>query len=395
MSFEHSIETSDSPLSNVEVSDESWEFVNLADISTAPMDSFQQEDERGMTSTRMDQEQERLPTEEFKSMKAALSALTKDSPLHEPVSGASGDIGCPAQEPPRESGSCAAPQTTPKERIPRQVISKSGGTKRQDSRARGESKVIVGPPVLPVANPEEGWDDETETECVVWDYTTQREIFRNTLPGNKASALGPSPISPAAIQPAGAVDGAVENVKEKRSFSPSDPEEDWDDAGTIADCAVLHYTVQQAVRRKIVCIARMVELQRHADQSWLFANIFQDDGFIAAGQLVIPPGGRKPRKAVNDNTYVFYVIQGAVNFKIHNTSMVLATGGMFLVPRGNTYFIENISNRDVHLFFVQTQKVEVNTDEQLVKKRPKEASVKRSNIRTSSAGHDIAANKQT
>ena len=31
---------------------------------------------------------------------------------------------------------------------------------------------------------------------------------------------------------------------------------------------------------------------------------------------------------------VFYVIEGAVNCKIHETSFIISTGGMFLVPRG-------------------------------------------------------------
>jgi quercetin dioxygenase-like cupin family protein len=32
---------------------------------------------------------------------------------------------------------------------------------------------------------------------------------------------------------------------------------------------------------------------------------------------------------------VFYVIEGAVNLKVHETSLILATGGMFMVPRGD------------------------------------------------------------
>jgi centromere protein C len=41
-----------------------------------------------------------------------------------------------------------------------------------------------------------------------------------------------------------------------------------------------------------------------ADGSWFFDKVFSDDEFIAAGQLVIPPSGRKPSKAAKDNTYV-------------------------------------------------------------------------------------------
>ena len=48
----------------------------------------------------------------------------------------------------------------------------------------------------------------------------------------------------------------------------------------------------------------MVDFKEAADNSWLFDKIFGDDEFIAAGQLIIPPKGRKPSKAAKDNTYV-------------------------------------------------------------------------------------------
>jgi centromere protein C len=103
----------------------------------------------------------------------------------------------------------------------------------------------------------------------------------------------------------------------------------------------------------IAWTAKMVEPKMSTRNDWSFDKIFNDGDFIAAGQLVIPPKGRKPSKQAKDNTYascdlnvvvrtlrpcfqVFYVIEGAVNFKIHDTSMVLATGGMFMVPRGKS-----------------------------------------------------------
>ncbi|KAF9053118.1 Mif2/CENP-C like-domain-containing protein [Panaeolus papilionaceus] len=163
------------------------------------------------------------------------------------------------------------------------------------------------------------------------------------------------------------------------------PEEGWDDA-TEAKCVVLHYTTQEEVTRRIAWTAKMVEPKMAADHNWSFDKIFGDDDFIAAGQLIIPPQGRKPSKAAKDNTYVFYVIEGAVNFKIHNTSMILSTGGMFMVPRGNMYLIENISNRDARLFFTQARKVEMNADEQAVKQKNDAAIQKRNSVRSSSAG---------
>lgn len=48
----------------------------------------------------------------------------------------------------------------------------------------------------------------------------------------------------------------------------------------------------------------MVKPKMASDHSWSFDKIFGDDEFIAAGQLIIPPRGRKPSKAAKDNTYV-------------------------------------------------------------------------------------------
>ncbi|KAF4615347.1 hypothetical protein D9613_002538 [Agrocybe pediades] len=164
------------------------------------------------------------------------------------------------------------------------------------------------------------------------------------------------------------------------------PEEGWDD-GTTSQCTVLHYTTKEEVERRIAWTAKMVSPRMSADHNWSFDKIFGDDDFIAAGQLVIPPGCRKPSKAAKDNTYVFYVIEGAINLKIHETSMVLCTGGMFLVPRGNNYLIENICNRDAKLFFTQARKVSMSPEEEAAKRAElAEIQRRRSMMRSSSAG---------
>jgi centromere protein C len=53
-----------------------------------------------------------------------------------------------------------------------------------------------------------------------------------------------------------------------------------------------------------------------------------------------------------------------VNVVVCDTSFVLATGGMFMVPRGNTYFIENIADRDSKLFFTQARKMREDEEEE-------------------------------
>ncbi|KAF8801665.1 hypothetical protein BYT27DRAFT_7173908 [Phlegmacium glaucopus] len=164
------------------------------------------------------------------------------------------------------------------------------------------------------------------------------------------------------------------------------PEEGWDDK-TKAKCTVIHFTTKEEVERRIVWTAKMVEPRQALNHNWSFDKIFGDDDFMAAGQLIIPPDSIKPSKAAKDNTYVFYVIEGAVNFKIYNTSSVVTTGGMFMVPRGNTYLIENVSNRDAKLFFAQARKVNMNMDE-LVARAEAAADLQRrkSVVRSSSVG---------
>jgi hypothetical protein len=40
------------------------------------------------------------------------------------------------------------------------------------------------------------------------------------------------------------------------------------------------------------------------DNGLLLQRVFKDEDFVAAGQLMIPPGGKKPSEGTKDNTYV-------------------------------------------------------------------------------------------
>ncbi|EGN95716.1 hypothetical protein SERLA73DRAFT_186900 [Serpula lacrymans var. lacrymans S7.3] len=150
--------------------------------------------------------------------------------------------------------------------------------------------------------------------------------------------------------------------KRKRPSNPKNPEEGWDD-NTETMGIVKDYVTGEEVERRVAWTSKMVQPKQAANSDWLFQKIFGDGDFIAAGQLVIPPKGRKPSKGSKDNTYVFYVVEGAISLQIHETDLVLATGGMFLVPRGNTYFIENICDRNAKLFFTQARKVPMSDEE--------------------------------
>ncbi|KAA1469273.1 hypothetical protein DENSPDRAFT_834848 [Dentipellis sp. KUC8613] len=216
----------------------------------------------------------------------------------------------------RESGISFVPTIKAIVRIPKeapQPLGKNG--KRKKSVPRGKSKTADAEAM--VFNPEEGWDDETETNGVVTDWVTGEEI-----------------------------------------------------------------------ERRLVFPGRMVNFRAGANNDFFFQKIFGDGEYVAAGQLKIPPKGQKPTKMTKDNTYVFYVIEGAVAFKVHNSTYILCTGGMILVPRGNSYYIENICERDARLFFSQARRVSAE-DEQAQVRQPAPPS------RTGSAGAPTSASRQS
>lgn len=82
------------------------------------------------------------------------------------------------------SGPILVPQIKEIIRIPKEA-SVPLGTKRKrgSTRARSQSKLVeamegVIPPALPVVDPEEGWDDNTEAKCTVIHFTSQEEVER-------------------------------------------------------------------------------------------------------------------------------------------------------------------------------------------------------------------------
>ena len=82
------------------------------------------------------------------------------------------------------SGPILVPQIKEIIRIPKEA-SVPLGTKRKRgyTRARSHSKAVeavedVIPPALPVVDPEEGWDDNTEAKCTVIHFTSKEEVER-------------------------------------------------------------------------------------------------------------------------------------------------------------------------------------------------------------------------
>ncbi|KAG0278116.1 hypothetical protein BGZ96_002540 [Linnemannia gamsii] len=89
----------------------------------------------------------------------------------------------------------------------------------------------------------------------------------------------------------------------------------------------------------------------------------EDADSVVTGTMKIKPEGKKPVNSGTNTSMVFYVIKGLVQVKVHESQFVVSTGGRFLVPRGNTYSIVNISNKESTLFFVQTKQPRPDTTE--------------------------------
>jgi centromere protein C len=67
-------------------------------------------------------------------------------------------------------------------RKPKEITQPLGKRKRAPARARIGSKVVqdVQIEIVPVDNPEEGWDDDTDSNCRVLDFPSQDEVQRRT-----------------------------------------------------------------------------------------------------------------------------------------------------------------------------------------------------------------------
>ncbi|KAF9646077.1 hypothetical protein BDM02DRAFT_3100458 [Thelephora ganbajun] len=111
------------------------------------------------------------------------------------------------------------------------------------------------------------------------------------------------------------------------------PEAGWD-RDTEAFGHVLDYTTKEEVRRRIAFTTRMSRETPAKKADYSYQRIFSEGDSVAAGHIQLEPGAEKPNKSSKDNSYIFYVVQGAIHVKIHTTSFMICQGGCFLVPRG-------------------------------------------------------------
>ncbi|KAE8219331.1 hypothetical protein CF319_g6956 [Tilletia indica] len=140
---------------------------------------------------------------------------------------------------------------------------------------------------------------------------------------------------------------------DERGFTRQ-PEDGWDEE-TDQMGLVWNADAGEETTRRIACQRNEVKTRKVFNSDFKFEKVFGVDDFMAAGVIEIPVGGSKPVKPSKTNSYTFIVMEGAVRVRIHRSNFVMAPGGMFLVPKGNTYSIENVSKRESRLFFAQAR----------------------------------------
>jgi centromere protein C len=70
-----------------------------------------------------------------------------------------------------------------------------------------------------------------------------------------------------------------------------------------------------------------------------FEKLFQDAGYVACGIVDIVVGGQKGVKPTKHSFMTFAVMTGRVEVKVNKTAFVMGKGGVFVVPRGNSFQI--------------------------------------------------------
>ncbi|KAE9967933.1 hypothetical protein BLS_006102 [Venturia inaequalis] len=75
--------------------------------------------------------------------------------------------------------------------------------------------------------------------------------------------------------------------------------------------------------------------------------------FFGTGIMEIPPGGYKMKKNSRKMTMAFFMHTGKVDVVVADDEFTISKGGIFHVPRGNTYSIHNPREHMARIFFAQ------------------------------------------
>ncbi|KAK0625977.1 kinetochore CENP-C fungal-like protein [Immersiella caudata] len=104
--------------------------------------------------------------------------------------------------------------------------------------------------------------------------------------------------------------------------------------------------------RQLALSSAAVQTQPVKDATFRYAKILSE-GFFNCGVVDLPPGAEKRPKNSRKMFMTFFVHTGRVLVTVNETSFRISKGGMWFVPRGNYYSIENDYDRPARIFFSQ------------------------------------------
>ncbi|KAK3344469.1 Mif2/CENP-C like-domain-containing protein [Lasiosphaeria hispida] len=104
--------------------------------------------------------------------------------------------------------------------------------------------------------------------------------------------------------------------------------------------------------KQLALSSAAIETQPVKDSTFQYAKTLSE-GFFNAGVVDLPPGSEKRPKNSRKMFMTFFVHTGRVLVTVNETSFRISKGGMWFVPRGNYYSIENDYDQPARIFFSQ------------------------------------------
>ncbi|KAM7187217.1 Kinetochore CENP-C-like protein [Naviculisporaceae sp. PSN 640] len=108
----------------------------------------------------------------------------------------------------------------------------------------------------------------------------------------------------------------------------------------------------EMVDRQLAISAKAIRTSRVKNATFKFAKT-ASEGFFGAGVVDMPPGSVKNQKNSRRMFMTFFVYSGKVLVTVNDNTFRISKGGMWFVPRGNYYSIENDYDQPARIFFAQ------------------------------------------
>ncbi|KAH7635568.1 kinetochore CENP-C fungal-like protein [Sordaria sp. MPI-SDFR-AT-0083] len=115
--------------------------------------------------------------------------------------------------------------------------------------------------------------------------------------------------------------------------------------------------------KQLAISGRAIRTQKVKDAAFRYAKTV-NEGFFGAGVVDLPPGAVKRPKNSRKMFMTFFVYTGRVLVTVNESVFRIGKGGMWFVPRGNYYSIENDYDTPARVFFSQGCEVQVRPSEE-------------------------------